>query len=206
MGRKRQNQINGLNNRLRGGGGGDDDDDDDDKLISDGNISFCFKKRCPCLTQTGSRCTLEQIYELCYWHAIQEAKVKVDKSPNIEGTKGLIAFNGTGNDDEIVFPAGAEIGYYTGEMLSSRRFSNRYPDEVMAKYVVKIDNNHYVDASKDRCLMAMINSSIGLGIKSNAKFVTDYTNKTVRIVAKKNIKNLKEILLPYRIIFTNCNK
>ena len=75
----------------------------------------------------------------------------------------------------------------------------------MAKYVVKIDNNHYIDASKDRCLMAMINSSIGLGIKSNAKFVTDYTNKTVRIVATKNIINLQEILLPYRIIFTTCN-
>ena len=50
--------------------------------------------------------------------------------------------------------------------------------------------------------MAMINSSIGLaslGIESNAVFVTDYTNKTCRIVASKNIKNLWEILLNYHI-------
>ena len=64
----------------------------------------------------------------------------------------MIAFNGTGND-EIVFPAGAEIGDYTGEMLSGQQFKNRYPDEVMAKYVVKIDSDHYIDASKDRCLI-----------------------------------------------------
>ena len=88
----------------------------------------------------------------------KKLKVKVDMSPhNIEGTKGLFAFNGTDND-EIVFPAGAEIGDYTGEMLSGQQFKYRYPDEVMATYfhltcIITNLSDHYIDASKDRCLI-----------------------------------------------------
>ena len=172
----------------------------------DGGDGGCKKKkRCKYIFPSGVKCKRKQIYELCYCHAIKEKKVKVDFSPYIVGTKGLIAFNGTDDNSTILFREGDTIGEYTGEMLSLRQFENRYPDQAMAKYAFKIDRYHYIDASKNRCLMAMINSSIGftslgiINVKSNARFVNDVKNKKCRIVASKNIYNLSEIILYYYI-------
>ena len=161
--------------------------------------------RCEANKKNGVRC--ERVCAIgspfCYSHLLSEKKLRIKPSGIPIMGKGLFAqVNRSVNDNTVVFKKGKEIINYTGDTIDDDELKRRYDfegTEYTAPYGYELQKNEsYIDSACNRGVASLVNHKSFS--KANAKFVKTRRNGRVngiKLVAKCNIKNNKEIFASY---------
>ena len=164
--------------------------------------------QCQSMKITGNRarcnrrCAIGTPY--CYSHLLSEKHLRIKDSGMPNGGKGLFAqVNRSAADNSIVFREGDTIINYTGEDIDTATLNNRYDldpnHQFTAPYAYEIvRDTSFVDAACNRGVGALVNHKPMS--TANAKFVKTRTNGEftgVKLVAKANIRNNREIFASY---------
>lgn len=162
----------------------------DDTVIFDGQMKV---ERCAFIKKNHQRCKNRVCIGLpyCHVHRIAAKHVDVEESNIAHAGLGLFADNGT-NNNAIVFKPNQKICDYDGEIMPLQQLHNRY-GEYTAPYGFQINNTTAEDGALRRGLGNMPNHSI----HANAQLKVSQRKGV--IVASKNIKNGKEILVDYGV-------
>lgn len=179
-------------------------------------------KRCISRLKNGSQCKKHCVigYESCYCHTLKDKHLKIKTSGYLLGQGlGLYAENPSGVNIinpllstrsrivyKPVFANGTIITQYNGETMSSHEIGARYGGRQGAggtgPYVLKFDNNHYIDCALLRGIASNINGA-NEARHANCEFVsrTDFVNRvavrTINVVAIKDIDHDTELLAYY---------
>jgi hypothetical protein len=139
----------------------------------------------------------------CYSHLLSEKKLRIKPSLNRAAGKGLFAQT-KGDPNAVVFKNNATIIDYTGDTIDLATLNARYNVEgtnrLTAPYAFEIKKDEsYVDSACKRGVASLVNHKPIS--KANAKFVKTKDDNGVfngvKLVAKKNIRNNKEIYASY---------
>lgn len=152
-------------------------------------------KRCGGITRSNARCRRKSVIgtEKCWMHKKSEDKLRIKPATDVNMGSGLFATNGT-NNDAIVFRDGQHIIDYNGEILNDNQLNNRY-GEYTAPYAVRKNATRIHDCASDRCTAGLINRKSYS--TANCKFVNPRNSNRIRIEAKRNIRNNKELFISY---------
>jgi hypothetical protein len=154
-------------------------------------------QQCTFIKTDGHRCKLNVVFgqPLCFIHRKKEYHVALKPSTIPNAGKGLFADNGT-NDNSVVFRAGRKICPYYGETLTPNQIDNRYGVNKTVPYAVEIKNDGTsLDGAIKRGIGSMINHKPIS--QANTRFSINRPQTEINIVATKNIKNKRELYVPY---------
>lgn len=152
--------------------------------------------RCIEYTKSGGQCNRRTVIgtNICWQHLMADNNLKIKES---RYGLGLFAWKKDtkevlrqGRHREILFKPGQLIMNYGGTERSQRDMDQKYGDNVKP-YAIREKNDLYLDAACDRTIAALANH--GTNRQANARF----TNGTIRIRARKNIKEGDEIIVNY---------
>jgi histone-lysine N-methyltransferase EZH2 len=94
------------------------------------------------------------------------------------------------------FPKGAHLFNYEGERLKTREYDERYADEAMGVYGIKLTSRTVIDARRtDSGVARYICSYQGSGKKPNVEYQS--TSKVIEMVTTRAIKAGEELLGDY---------
>jgi SET domain-containing protein len=119
------------------------------------------------------------------------------KDSLIQGAgKGLFAIDAKKQPNEVIFRTNAFICKYHGERINLQTLVSRYSYNT-GPYAVSLGNNMFEDGACHRGVGSIPNHAVGS--TANAKFSIGRENgqRVIKLVAIKNIKNDKEILINY---------
>ena len=139
----------------------------------------------------------------CYSHLLSEKHLRIKSSGLPNGGKGLFAqVSRNPADNSVVFRNGETIIDYTGESIDVATLNARYDldpnHQFTAPYAFETERDtSYIDAACERGVGSLVNHRPMS--TANAKFVKTTRNgiTTVRLVAKGNIRNNREIFASY---------
>ena len=163
--------------------------------------------RCQSLRVGGNRGRCNRMCAIgtpfCYSHLLSERHLRIKASGLPNGGKGLFAqVSRNPADNSVVFRNGETIIDYTGENINVATLNARYDldpaNQFTAPYAYEtVRDTSYIDAACDRGVGSLANHR-PMGT-ANAKFVKTTRNgvTTIRLVAKGNIRNNREIFAPY---------
>ena len=122
-----------------------------------------------------------------------ETEHEIDIKKNyVEIRKSNIPGAGVGVFAKKDIKADTDLGWYRGEHLSAEEFGKKYDKKGYSVYVLCVDNDINVDATKHYNWISRINASKGTNKKPNV-----YWDSEGRLFAKKNIKAGEELYVCY---------
>ena len=146
--------------------------------------------RCTHSKNNGIKCKRNTcIYGPKCWQHTNNLLIKKSTIPN--AGKGLFSKT-TIKKDTI-------ITQYTGELLTAKQFTTRYQTPTHAKYVFKINFNHFIDAICSNSGVGRYANTKTVRSQNNATFTINYKTKppTANIKATKTIPPNTEIFVHY---------
>jgi len=149
--------------------------------------------------QTRNRCNRNVCIglDLCWQHLEKVQHLKIKPSEIEYAGKGLYAYNKTLQPNAIVFNKGDFICRYYGEILTKRQLDERYPGDITAPYVATINDNKFIDDAGERYVASLINHADENRANADWNRVRLNNRTYLNIVAVKNIRNGREITIPY---------
>ena len=149
--------------------------------------------RCIAIKKNGQQCKNRVLIGMpcCRPHLQTEYYVSVRQSQIPNAGKGLYAYNGEPNNNEIVFRTNEKICPYYGEIINSQTLDNRY-GIYTAPYGIKVSANIYEDGAKIRGVGSLINHRANPNVRYSVG-----KDKRIYIVATKNIRNNVELYANY---------
>ncbi|MFN5867559.1 MAG: SET domain-containing protein [Candidatus Kapaibacterium sp.] len=140
--------------------------------------------------QKGKKCTRKTTltHPYCARHTKELLGVEVRPSQIRAAGLGLWATRD--------FPKGAHLFNYEGERLKTREYDERYADEAMGVYGIKLTSRTVIDARRtDSGVARYICSYQGSGKKPNIEYQS--TSKVIEMVTTRAIKAGEELLGDY---------
>ena len=157
------------------------------------------------IQSTGHRCRRYQIIGagFCWKHLETDRHLKIQTSTVPGGGLGLFAFDGTSDNQHIVFSGPKKTMYgqrpgdfiieYTGETLPQATMNMRYGKENTAPYGAEINKLFVEDSALLRSAGSLANHKPHS--KANARLVSN--GRVIRLEATKSILNGAEIFIDY---------
>lgn len=162
-----------------------------------------------CKNGNGPRCKRDVVIGLdkCWTHLMKDHKLKIKETSLRNLTfKGLFAWDKTKGEHAKIFNQGDLIVPYNGEVLTLAEMEGRYGegDDNTAPYVIENDKTErFEDAACKRTAASISNQASGR-FRNNAKLdfhPDDENDKTIYLIATKDIKNKKEIFCDYGQVY-----
>jgi hypothetical protein len=154
-------------------------------------------ERCTANGANGQRCKKRSIIgiPLCWIHLETQSHLKIKESLIPDIGKGLFALNKRLGNNAVVFPRGAIIVEYIGQIINEDILDERYANHT-AVYAMNLPNGDISDSACRRGVSSLINHKAGR--ESNCRFDEDPNDDTKVVVrATKNIRNNEELYVNY---------